>query len=225
MSCWMSSSRVQTTFTGPSTCCATLTAWATPSTSSRRPKPPPSRWLWTCTFSFGRPVISAAMPWAMVGTWVPTQISQLSGLHMDRAVHRLHRRMGQERHLVDRPRAAAPRRPAPCRRRPRCGATAPGFFNSSSSAPDDVGAADLGVRAVVPLRPRAPRAPSWRRPYGRRPRPRPRRSSTTWRTPLTAIAAASSTVFGLPPSDRRDRDRRDLHARQLDVDAEYRPCR
>src|SRR5437879_13143410 len=41
MSCWISSSRVQTTFTGPSTCMAIWTARVTPSISSRRPKPPP----------------------------------------------------------------------------------------------------------------------------------------------------------------------------------------
>ena len=78
MSCWMSSSRLQTTFTGPSTCCAILTASTVPSTSSRRPKPPPSRWLWILTASFGRPVTSATVAWVSVGAWVPTQISQPS---------------------------------------------------------------------------------------------------------------------------------------------------
>ena len=78
MSCWMSSSRLQTTFTGPSTCCATLTARAVPSTSSRRPKPPPKRWLWTLTASFGSPVMSATTAWVRAGAWVPTQMSQPS---------------------------------------------------------------------------------------------------------------------------------------------------
>src|SRR6266571_1099851 len=79
MSCWMSSSRVHTTFTGPATCFAIRTAWMMKSTSSRRPKPPPSRWLWTRTLLFGSPVSFAAAVWAKVGTCVPTQMSQPSG--------------------------------------------------------------------------------------------------------------------------------------------------
>src|SRR2546430_678897 len=57
----MSSSRVQTTFTGPSTSFAMRTALVSKSTSSRRPNPPPSRWLWTTTFSGGKPVTWGAV--------------------------------------------------------------------------------------------------------------------------------------------------------------------
>ena len=49
-------------------------------TSSRRPKPPPSRWLWTMTFSSGRPVTFAAAACARASTCVPTQTSQPSGV-------------------------------------------------------------------------------------------------------------------------------------------------
>src|SRR5258708_7608301 len=59
----MSSSRVHTTFTGPSTCCPMRTACVTQSYSSRRPNPPPSRWLCTTTFSSGWPATPAAVPW------------------------------------------------------------------------------------------------------------------------------------------------------------------
>src|SRR6266566_2193108 len=74
----MSSSRVQTTFTGPETCIAIRTARRTKSTSSRRPKPPPRRWLCTWTRSRGRPVSCAAAVRVNVGTCVPTQMSQPS---------------------------------------------------------------------------------------------------------------------------------------------------
>ena len=56
----MSSSRVHTTLTGPSTCCAMRTAVTTMSGSSLRPKPPPIRWLWTMTLSTGSPAAFAA---------------------------------------------------------------------------------------------------------------------------------------------------------------------
>ncbi len=80
MSCWMSSSRVHTTLTGPSTCLAMRTAATTMSGSSLRPKPPPSRCLWTVTFSTGRPAAFAASDCTRVMIWVPIQISQESGL-------------------------------------------------------------------------------------------------------------------------------------------------
>ena len=46
--------------------------------SSRRPKPPPSRWLWTVTLLRGRPAVFAAAACARARTWVPTQTSQAS---------------------------------------------------------------------------------------------------------------------------------------------------
>ncbi len=97
----MSSSRLQTTCTGPSTCCATRVAMMMPSRSRRRPNPPPSRWLWTTTLSTGRPVTCAAAWRARPATCVPTQTSQDIRAHMHRAVHRLHGGMGEDRHAVD----------------------------------------------------------------------------------------------------------------------------
>src|ERR1700737_2031836 len=89
MSCWMSSSRVHTTLTGLSTCLAISTARMTPSISSRRPNPPPIRWLWTTTLSKGRPRIFAA---------APDFAAVLADMHC--AVHRLHRGVREERNLV-----------------------------------------------------------------------------------------------------------------------------
>ena len=116
MSCWMSSSRVHTTFTGPSTCWAMRTALAAMSGSSRRPKPPPSRWLCTVTLSSGSPTTFAAVACTRASTCVPIQTSQPSGRHVHRAVHRLHRRVRQERQLVVGLEPIALRQ-APCRRR------------------------------------------------------------------------------------------------------------
>ncbi len=64
--------------TGVPTCLPTFSAWPMKSVSSRRPKPPPSRWLWTVILSAPRPVIFTAVSTARVGTCVPTQISQAS---------------------------------------------------------------------------------------------------------------------------------------------------
>ena len=97
----MSSSRVQISFTGPSTCLAIRAACAMLSMSSRRPNAPPIIWLCTvtdCGRQAGRrrhrvlrahrhlradPDIGAVRP------------------DMDRGVDRLHRRVRQERQLVD----------------------------------------------------------------------------------------------------------------------------
>src|SRR4030081_1382839 len=81
MSCWISSSRVQTTFTGPSTCMAIWTARGTPSISSRRPPPPRVG---------SRHDLAADPDFAAVLA------------HMRRAVHRLHGCMREERNLVGR---------------------------------------------------------------------------------------------------------------------------
>ena len=56
------------------------TAATTMSGSSLRPKPPPSRWLLTITFSTGRPAAFAASDCTRVMICVPVQISQASGL-------------------------------------------------------------------------------------------------------------------------------------------------
>ncbi len=58
---------------------AMRTALITPSTSSRRPNPPPISWLWMVTCSGLRPVSLTAAARARVITWVPPQISQASG--------------------------------------------------------------------------------------------------------------------------------------------------
>ena len=52
---------------------AMRTAVSTSTSSSRRPNAPPSRWLWTVTFSGGRPVSLAAAACARVNTCVPSQ--------------------------------------------------------------------------------------------------------------------------------------------------------
>src|SRR2546427_1116771 len=54
------------------------TACVTQSYSSRRPNPPPSRWLCTTTLSSGRPVTRAAVPCARVRVCEPVHTSQRS---------------------------------------------------------------------------------------------------------------------------------------------------
>ena len=76
MSCWMSSSRVQITFTGPSTFWAMRTDFTTMSVSSLRPKPPPSIWLWKLILSGVVSSVLAAAATALVCTWLPPHISQ-----------------------------------------------------------------------------------------------------------------------------------------------------
>src|SRR6202035_2267072 len=102
MSCCISSSRVQTTLTGPSTCCAIWTARVTPSISSRRPKPPSDQMIVDYDLVQRQPGglrrrrlgprddLGAEPNFATVLT------------DMNRAVHRFHRRMREERNLVDR---------------------------------------------------------------------------------------------------------------------------
>ena len=102
MSCWMSSSRVQTTLTGPSTCLAISTARTTPSTSSRRPKPPPIRWLWTTTLSNGSPaVLRGRRLGAREGLAADPDFAAVLA-DMNGAVHRLHGGVREERDLVGR---------------------------------------------------------------------------------------------------------------------------
>ena len=74
----MSSSRVQTTFTGTPAALATWTASPTKSEAglARRPKPPPRNAVWMVTCSGLTPAICAAAPWSTVWNWVPVQISQ-----------------------------------------------------------------------------------------------------------------------------------------------------
>ena len=74
----MSSSRVQTVFTGTRAALATCTASLTKSEEgvARRPNPPPRNCVWMETFSGGTPAILAADIWSMVWNCVPVQISQ-----------------------------------------------------------------------------------------------------------------------------------------------------
>src|SRR6267142_697329 len=74
----MSSSRVQTTFTGIPAAFATCTASATKSDRgfARLPNPPPRKAVWMVTCSGGTPAIFAAMVWSLVWNCVPVQISQ-----------------------------------------------------------------------------------------------------------------------------------------------------
>ena len=78
----MSSSRVQTIFTGSFAALATCTASRTKSEVgvARRPKPPPRNRVWISTCSGLRPVIWAAVPWSTVWNCVPVQISHSSAV-------------------------------------------------------------------------------------------------------------------------------------------------
>ena len=58
----------------PDIASATRTAWATESTSSRRPNPPPSKVACNVTASTGTPATWAATARAIWGTWVGAQI-------------------------------------------------------------------------------------------------------------------------------------------------------
>ena len=78
------------------------TASVTKSASQRRPKPPPRYVVWIFTLSAGsrRPAIAAAVARACPVACVGAQTSTAVGADVGRAVHRLHRRVREERHLV-----------------------------------------------------------------------------------------------------------------------------
>ena len=78
---------------------------------------------------------------------------------------------------------------------------------------DDVGAARRSHSDRRPIGRRPPRAPSWPRHIWSATTATASSMRTTWRTPLTARAAASLTDLGLAAEHGRDRDRRDLHPR------------
>ena len=134
----MSSSRVHTTLTGPSTCLAMRTAATTMSGSSLRPKPPPSRCWLTVTFSTGSPAALAASDCTRVMICVPVQISQASGLHVHGGVQRLHRGVREERQLERSPRSLSPLA-SPLAMSPTDFATTPSFC--------------AGLAQIVPDRP------------------------------------------------------------------------
>ena len=130
----MSSSRVHTTLTG------TFAALATSAASRdevRRSGWPGGRTLRRGTWCGGRtcsglrPRTSAATRWSMVWNCVPVQTSHRSAVELDGAVERLHRGVGEVRHLRSPPRGASrrlprprPRRPSRARRCRRCGDSA-----------------------------------------------------------------------------------------------------
>ena len=136
--------------------------------------------------------------WVMPGTCVPTQMSQPSLRQVHGAVHRLHRRVREERLLVDRvdlPSGAGDRRggvAVVARDRAR-------LLGGAGELGDDVGRGELRVRHRRPtaaLRRRGPASPPR---CERRRRPRRRRAGRPGVTPRTAFAFASSTETSLPP--------------------------
>ena len=102
----VSSSRVYCRRTGarPPIALATFTAATVKSDQllARRPKLPPETSVCSLTLSIGRPAASAASLWSKVGNWWPLQVSSMAVVQPGDAVHRLHRRVGEERELVDR---------------------------------------------------------------------------------------------------------------------------
>ena len=218
MSCWMSSSRLQTTFTGPSTCCAILTA----SSGAVDLEPPAEA-------AAEQVVVDPDRVLRQPGDLGDHGLGQGRRLgadpdvaavlaDMDGAVHRLHRRMGEERQLIDR---VDPLRRAGERllgvalvARHRAG-----LLRRLLELADDVGAVDRRVRAVVPL-------------DGGRLEPllgRPHMVGDHGDGIVDphhlahALDRARRRLvhrFRLAAEHRRDGDRRDLHARQLGVDAE-----
>ena len=173
MSCWMSSSRVHTTLTGPSTCMAIWTARATPSTLQ-----PPAE------AAADQMIVDDDLVQRQAGGLRRRRLGARDGLaadpdlaavlaDMDRAVHRLHRRVREERNLVGRLDLGGGARHRlvdiadVLRDRPR-------IERRLLELGRDVVGAELGVRAVVPFDHQRRQALSSRRPCGR-PRPRRRR--------------------------------------------------
>src|SRR5215813_11744150 len=95
----MSSSRVQTILTGPSTLLPMRTAVAIMSTSSLRPNPPPSRCWWIVTLSSESPAAFAATDCARNDLRSDPDITGILR-DMDSTIQRFHRRVGQQRHFV-----------------------------------------------------------------------------------------------------------------------------
>ena len=223
MSCWMSSSRVQTTLTGPSTCLAISTARMAPS-------------------DFETPAKSAADEMVMHDDLVERQSGDLrrrglracDGLgadpdfaivlaHVDSAIHRLHRGVRQERHLVGRLDL-------------RCGACH-GFVGIADVLRNrawiarrgfelarDVFRGELRMRAVVPF--------DLERRESLLGRPHvigDNRDGIVETHDLThafhVLRRAVIDAFQATAEDRRLRKRRDLHAGRPNVDADRQPFR
>ena len=176
--------------------------------SSLRPKPPPIRWLWTVTFSTGRPAAFAAPDCTRAMIWVPVQTSQESGLHMNRAVQRLHRWHARETAIRKPPRTLSPVGKALGDVAFGFGDHAVFFAGGAQIVPDVVGADDLRVGALVPGRSRAPPGPSSPPTCDRRP-PRPNRRArrsaarraSSWRRCRRRARPCRRTP-GRPPASR-----------------------
>ena len=137
------------------------------------------------------------------------------------AVHRLHRRVREERLLVDRVDPCARRRQSPRRRRRRGARPRPAFprrgqaarrcrpWRASRSAP----ASHCGAAAARPCLAAQVCVATMATASS---------SRTTWLTPRTAFAFASSTESELSAEGRRLRQRGELHPRQPRIDAELR---
>ena len=100
MSCVMSSSRVQISFTGAPTAFDASTAAGTKSTSRRRPKPPPSRVVWTLTWlGLQSRRVGRGRLRHLLHLRADVHIAAV-GFDVGRAIHRLHGRVRQQRQLV-----------------------------------------------------------------------------------------------------------------------------
>ena len=185
----------------------------TPSTSSRRPKPPPSRWLWTGPSPAAGRWSSRPPPARAPSTCVPTQTRS--------------RPCGRERCSSSAPsshaRGTAPGRPPrPCvaalamrlrRRRRRSARPRRALSDAASMSLTMLGRAELGVRAVVPFD--LERRESFlRRPHVVGDDRDGVVESNDLAHALDGLAFASSTLRSLPAEHGRYGEGRDLHARQ-----------
>ncbi len=204
----MSSSRVQTSFTGRP--CAFLAMWAhfdacsRTGSVARRPNEPPANRVSISTEPGGPRSSPAALSWSRVGHLrAEDQLACCRRLRRH-AVHRLHGGVGQVGEVVGRLEDLALGRGA-CGARgvaiaPHCGLAATPFSGGEvvELGRGLVGAARLGL-GLVPLDLQRVAALAGG-PGGRR-RPRRRRWGSRRRrdTPGTFLASAASTTFTLPP--------------------------
>ena len=200
MSCWMSSSRLQTTLTGPSTCCAILDG----EHGAVDVEPPAEAAAQQMVVDPDRVLRQAGelrRPCACVrvGACVPTQMSQPSLRDLRRCSSSAPSPHGRGTASDRWRRCAAPRRRTPCRRRRRCAPPRRAACDASSSC------WTMSALLTVAFGPSSHWMAAASSPFLAAPRWSATTATalsmrTTWRTPLTASAAASSTDFGLPPN-------------------------
>ena len=100
-SCVISSSRVQINFTGAPTAFDASTAAGMKSTSRRRPNPPPSRVVWTLTWSgFSPAAFGRRRLRHLLDLGADINVASIC-FHVGRTVHRLHGRVRHQRQLVN----------------------------------------------------------------------------------------------------------------------------